>query len=68
MDFAFAPPVPTMLTHKMQIVKITADVVPQPITAAVEHNTILFAIVIVRLIFPPCWLQYCIACHIYQAN
>lgn len=50
----------------MQIVEITADVVPQPITTAVEHNTILFAIVIVRLVFAPCWLQYCIACHIYQ--
>lgn len=56
----------TMLTHEMQIVEITADVVPQPITTAVEHNTILFAIVIVRLVFAPCWLQHCIACHIYQ--
>lgn len=64
--YLFRPFELTMLTHEMQIVKITADVVPKPITTAVEHYAVLFAIVIVRLIFAPCWLQYSIACHIYH--
>lgn len=47
----------TMLTNKMQIIQITAHIIPQPISATIEHHAILLPIVIVRLLFAPRRLQ-----------
>ena len=51
----------TMLANEMQIIQIAANVIPQPIPSAIQNNAILFAIVIVWLIFAPGRFQYDIA-------
>lgn len=43
----------TVLTYEMQIVQVAAHVIPQPIASAIENHTVLFAVVVVRLILAP---------------
>lgn len=52
-----------MLADKVQIVQIAADVVPQPAAAPIQHDTVLLAVVVVRLIFAPGRLQHRISCN-----
>lgn len=42
-----------MLTDKVKVVEIAADIVPKPTLAAIENDTVLFAVVVVRLAFSP---------------
>lgn len=42
-----------MLTYKVQVVQIAAHIIPQPVASAIQHHTILLAIVVVGLIFAP---------------
>lgn len=37
----------------MQIVQVAAHIIPQPIASAIEDDTVLFAIIIIRLILAP---------------
>lgn len=43
----------TALAYPMQIVKVTANVIPQPATTTVQHYAILLAVIIIWLIFSP---------------
>lgn len=45
----------------MQVVKVAANVVPQPATATVQHHAILLAVVIVWLILSPGWFLHNLA-------
>ena len=45
----------------MQIVKVAANVVPQPATATVQHHAILLAVVIIWLILSPGWFLHNLA-------
>lgn len=51
-----------MLTHKVEIVEIAADVIPKPVASSIENHTILFAVVVVRLILAPCRLHNDFTC------
>lgn len=52
-----------MLADEVQIVQIAADIVPQPAAASIQHDTVLLAVVVVRLIFAPGRLQHRISCN-----
>jgi len=44
-----------MLTDEVQVVQVTANVIPQPIASAIQHDAVLLAIVVVWLVFAPSW-------------
>lgn len=50
-------PIHTMLADVVQIVKVTAHVVPQPVATAIKNHTILLTVVIIGLVFAPGRLQ-----------
>lgn len=43
----------TVLANEMQVIQIATDIIPQPVPTAIQNNAILFAVIIVRLIFAP---------------
>lgn len=51
-----------MLADKMKIVEIAADVIPKPISTAIENDAVLFAVVVVGLILTPSWLHDDVTC------
>lgn len=48
----------TVLADPVQVVQVAAHIVPQPGPSPIEHNAVLFTIVVVRLIFAPSWTHY----------
>jgi hypothetical protein len=46
----------TVLTYPVEVVEITANVVPEPAGSSVQDNTVLFSVVVVRLVLTPCRL------------
>lgn len=58
-----------MLTDEVQIVQVAAHVVPQPIASAIEDDTVLLSVVVVRLVLAPGRLLHyftCVtSCNIY---
>lgn len=51
----------TALADPMKVVKIAADVIPEPAATSVQHDAVLLAIVVVRLVLAPRWLLYDLA-------
>jgi len=43
----------TMLAHPVKVVEVAADVVPLPPSAAVQHDAVLLAVVVVGLVLAP---------------
>jgi len=42
-----------MLADPVQIVEVAADVIPEPVAAAIQDNTVLLAVVVIRLVLAP---------------
>lgn len=43
----------TALADPVEIVEVTADVIPQPAATSVQHDAVLLAVVVVRLVLAP---------------
>lgn len=46
------------LTNEPNHIQITSNIVPIPIPLSIQYNTVLFSIVVIRLILPPRWFPY----------
>lgn len=51
-----------VLAHKVKIVEVASDVIPQPIARAIEHRAVLLAVVVVRLVLAPRRLHHDVTC------
>lgn len=45
----------TALADPVEVVEVAADVVPQPTATSVQHDAVLLAVVVVRLVLAPGW-------------
>lgn len=54
----------TALADPVKVVEITADVIPEPATTSVQHDAILLAVVVVRLVLAPGWPLHDLACNV----
>ena len=52
----------TALAYPVQVVEVTADVVPQPGSTAVQDDAVLLAVVVVGLVLAPLRLVNHLAC------
>jgi len=53
----------TALTDPVKVIKIAADIIPEPAATSVQHDAILLAVVVVRLVLAPGWLLHNLACN-----
>lgn len=48
-------PTLTALADPVKVVEIAADVIPEPAATSVQHDAVLLAVVVVRLVLAPGW-------------
>lgn len=53
----------TALADPVKVIEVTADVIPEPTATSVEHNAVLLAVVVVRLVLAPGWPLHNLACN-----
>lgn len=53
----------TALADPVKVIEVAADVIPKPAATSVEHDAVLFAVVIVRLVLAPGWPLHDFTCN-----
>lgn len=53
----------TALADPVKVIEVAANIIPQPAATSVEHDAVLLAIVVVRLVLAPGWPLHDFACN-----
>lgn len=53
----------TALADPVEVIEVTADVIPEPAATSVQHDAVLLAVVVVRLVLAPGWPLHDLACN-----